>query len=204
MNDDVLSASVQESARDRIMGRIKAGLPVEVELPEVPMYDVGGDKVANFIAKLESFDGKVVRVADRGEAMRWLATNLDIAGKKVFSSVPQFTGNFEVDATTDPHITHVVDICVARGLFGVGETGSIWVTEESLGLTACALFSTDLYLLLDVNKIYSGMHQAYAAIDLEESRYGSFYTGPSATADIEAVHITGAQGEISLTAILIG
>lgn len=204
MNDDVLSASVQESARDRIMGRIKAGLPAEVELPEVPMYDVGGDKVANFIAKLESFDGKVVRVADRGEAMRWLATNLDIAGKKVFSSVPQFTGNFEVDATTDPHTTHVVDICVARGLFGVGETGSIWVTEESLGLTACALFSTDLYLLLDVNKIYSGMHQAYAAIDLEESRYGSFYTGPSATADIEAVHITGAQGEISLTAILIG
>lgn len=204
MNDDVLSASVQESARDKIMGRIKAGLPAEVELPEVPMYDVGGDKVANFIAKLESFDGKVVRVADRGEAMRWLATNLDIAGKKVFSSVPQFTGNFEVDATTDPHTTHVVDICVARGLFGVGETGSIWVTEESLGLTACALFSTDLYLLLDVNKIYSGMHQAYTAIDLEESRYGSFYTGPSATADIEAVHITGAQGEISLTAILIG
>ncbi|MDE5826699.1 MAG: hypothetical protein K2H57_03915, partial [Duncaniella sp.] len=107
MNDDVLSASVQESARDRIMGRIKAGLPAEVELPEVPMYDVGGDKVTNFIAKLESFDGKVVRVADRGEAMRWLATNLDIAGKKVFSSVPQFTGNFEVDATTDPHTTHI-------------------------------------------------------------------------------------------------
>lgn len=204
MNDDVLSASVQKSARDRILGRIKAGLPTEVELPEVPMYEVAGDKVANFIAKLESFDGKVVRVADRGEAMRWLATHLDVAGKKVYSSVPQFKGNFEVDPTTDPHSTHVIDICVARGLFGVGETGSIWVTEESLGLTACALFSTDLYLLLDVNKIYGGMHEAYAAIDLEDSRYGSFYTGPSATADIEAVHITGAQGEISLTAILIG
>ncbi|WP_300507689.1 LUD domain-containing protein [uncultured Duncaniella sp.] len=206
MSKDVLSASVQESSRDRIMARIRAGRErhTEVSLPDVPMYDIKGDKVENFISKLESFDGKAVRVPTRGDALRWLAENLETDGKTVYSAVAGFKGNFEVDSTTDPHSANVVDICVANGILGVGETGSIWVTEESLGLTACALFSTDLYLLLEVDKIYSGLHQAYAALNLANGRYGAFYTGPSATADIEAVHITGAQGEISLTAILIG
>lgn len=206
MSKDILSASVQESSRDRIMARIRAGRErhAEVGLPDVPMYDIKGDKVENFIAKLESFDGKAVRVPTRGDALRWLAENLETDGKTVYSAVAGFKGNFEVDSTTDPHSANVVDICVANGILGVGETGSIWVTEESLGLTACALFSTDLYLLLEVDKIYSGLHQAYAALNLANGRYGAFYSGPSATADIEAVHITGAQGEISLTAILIG
>lgn len=35
-----------------------------------------------------------------------------------------------------------------------------------------------------------------------ETQYGSFFTGPSATADIEAVHITGAQGPLAMTVLL--
>lgn len=192
------------NSRDKILARIKSSLPAETALPDIPAYTTQGDKVESFISGLESFDGKAVRVASLDEAIAWLDKNIDRKGKIVFSNIPQFKGNFEVNTDTDPHSANVVDICVARGELGVGETGSIWVTEESLGLTACALFSTDLYLLLDVDKIVGGMHDAYAALDLSTIRYGAFYTGPSATADIEAVHITGAQGEISLTAILIG
>lgn len=203
-SQDILSTTAQQSARDRIMARVKSNLPADTELPDVPMYDVAGDPVENFIAKLEGFDGKAVRVSSREEALAWLESNVVREGKTVFSSVAGFEGNFEAGDNTDPHSVHVVDICVANGILGAGETGSVWVTEESLGLTACALFSTDLYLLLDADRIYSGLHQAYAAIDLSTSRYGSFYTGPSATADIEAVHITGAQGEISLTVLIIG
>lgn len=204
--NDVLSASVQESARDRIMNRIRTGLArhSEVALPDVPMFDIKGDPVENFIARLESFDGKAVRVESRAQALKWLYGNIRTEGKKIYSNVAGFQGNFDVTDSTDPHSANVVDICVANGVIGVGETGSIWVTEESLGLTACALFSTDLYLIVDAAKIYSGLHQAYSALDLSTGRYGSFFTGPSATADIEAVHITGAQGEISLTAIIVG
>lgn len=206
MSKDILSDSSRKSAREKFLSNIKIACAShdEVALPDVPLYEPTGDPVENFIAKLESFDGKSVRVDSRGDALRWLATNLVTEGKQVYSAIPDFKGNFEVHETTDPHSTHVVDICVAAGVLGVGETGSVWVTEDSLGLTACALFSTDLYLLLETDKIYAGMHQAYEALDLSASRYGAFYTGPSATADIEAVHITGAQGEISLTVILIG
>ncbi len=192
------------NARERILSRIRTNLPAAVQHPDVPLFEVGGDKIANFITKLESFDGKAVRVATRGEALKWLAENIRSDNRTVFSAVAGFEGNFEINDYTDPHSANTVDVCVARGILGVGETGSVWVTEESLGLAACALFSTDLYLLLDADKIYSGLHQAYRAIDLSTGRYGSFFTGPSATADIEAVHITGAQGEISLTVILIG
>ena len=205
-SNHVLSGAAQESARERIMtlSRTGAARHREVALPDVPMFDIQGDPVDNFIARLESFDGKAVRVKSGEDALKWLHENISTEGKTVYSNVAGFEGYFDVTDETDPHTANVVDICVAKGVIGVGETGSIWVTEESLGLTACALFSTDLYLILDAGKIYSGLHQAYSALDLSTGRYGSFFTGPSATADIEAVHITGAQGEISLTAIIVG
>lgn len=194
--------SSEKSSRDIILERIRAAHPAEVAHPDVPMYGVAGDPVANFISRLESFDGKAMQFASRREALDWLEKNIDRSGKKVYSSVLAFEGNVSDAEVADPHEAHIVDICVGEGLLGVGETGSIYVTDESLGLAACALFSTDLYLLLDRTKIVDGMHSAYRMLDLRANRYGSFFTGPSATADIEAVRVTGAQGEISLTALL--
>jgi len=62
--------------------------------------------------------------------------------------------------------------------------------------------SRHLFIFLDSSKIVHGLHEAYASLNLREHQYGSFYTGPSATADIEAVHVTGAQGPLSLTVLL--
>lgn len=194
----------KQSSRDIILGRIRASHPEPVGHPEVPMYAIGGDPVKNFTEHLESFDGKALEFASRADALSWLEGNIDLSGKRVYSSLPDYKGNVRDGDVTDPHVAHIVDICVAQGLMGVGEMGAIYVTDESLGLAACALFSTDLYLLLDRSKIVDGMHHAYSQLDLRANRYGSFFTGPSATADIEAVHITGAQGEISLTALIYG
>ncbi len=204
MDNAIKLSPAESAARENILNRIKTGHPEAVELPDIPMYGIPGDVVENFIRHLESFDGQCKRFASRSDVLTWLRDNIDTADNTVYSSVDGFKGNFTVAADTDPHSTHVVDICVGDGVIGVGETGSVWVTEESLGLTACALFSTDLYLLLDAKNIYPGMHQAYESLDLGGIRYGAFFTGPSATADIEAVRVTGAQGEISLTVLLIG
>lgn len=192
------------AARENILSRLKSGLPAAVELPEIPMYGIKGDVVDNFIRHLESFDGVCRRFGSRDEAIAWLHDNIDVSKATVYSALDGFEGNFTVRTETDPHCANVVDICVGEGEIGVGETGSVWVTEKSLGLTACALFSTDLYLLLEEKNLYEGIHQAYEALDLKGIRYGAFFTGPSATADIEAVRVTGAQGEITLTVLLIG
>lgn len=190
------------SSREAILGRIRAAHPEPVEHPGVKMYRIAGDPVANFTAKLHAADGRVERFGSRAEALAWLAENIPADSRTVFSAVDGYEGNLPLSAIADPHAANVIDICVAEGELGVGETGSIWVTGESLKSAAAALFSTDLYLLLDTRQIVDGIHAAYDRIDLAAHQYGAFYTGPSATADIEAVHITGAQGEISLTALL--
>lgn len=191
------------SSRTNILARIRAGHPDFCPLPDVPHFEMSGDAKQSFISMLESFDGKAIEFSSRCEAVKWLEENVDRHSRSVFSAVPDFKGNFELLPTDNLHRAAQVDVCIAQGEMGVGETGSVWVTDGSLGVPAAALLSTDLYLLLDTADIVGGIHDAYSRLDLGSTPYGSFFTGPSATADIEAVRVTGAQGEISLTVLLV-
>ncbi|MNY08897.1 hypothetical protein D3C86_1417760 [compost metagenome] len=47
------------------------------------------------------------------------------------------------------------------------------------------------------------MHTAYRKIDFQASTYGCFVMGPSATADIGAYLVRGAQGARSLTVFFL-
>lgn len=190
------------SSRDEILNRLRAINHTDVAHPEVKRYSWPGVAIENFKKKLSAFDGKYMEFASREEAVKWLRDNIDVIKKNVYSAVADFDGNIDNTQVSDPHKAHIVDICVAEGCFGVGETGSVWVTDASLGEPACALFSTDLYLFLPKSKVLPSLQEAYDKIQLGTTSYGSYFTGPSATADIEAVHITGAQGEISLTVLL--
>lgn len=173
-------------------------------LPDVPMYPWPGDPLAGFISHLEGFDGKAVKFATRAEALRWLATQPEMAPSQnaVYSTLDDVTGNFGEKDLTDLHNAEKINTCVTEAEMGVGEMGSVWVTDRTLRHPACALMSRHLFVLLDASNIVGGLHQAYARLSLRNQQYGSFFTGPSATADIEAVHITGAQGPLSMTVLL--
>lgn len=191
-------------AKNAILARIRAGRPDSRPLPEVPMYPVEGDPVENFIAKLIGFDGRAVEFRSREEAVAWLKAQPEMDGSKhrIYSPVKDVEGNFGNFADGDLRKAGDVDTCVTEGILGVGEMGAVWVTSESLGEPVCALLARRVFILLDAARIIGGLHEAYAKITLGETHYGSFFTGPSATADIEAVHITGAQGPLALTALL--
>ena len=107
-----------------------------------------------------------------------------------------------LDRLPSPADAHILQACVGDGILGIGETGSVLVAPETFGRMANGLFAIDLYLLLDRSKIVPGLQDAYAQMDLSKVQYSSLFSGPSATADIEAVHITGAQGPVSLTILL--
>ena len=173
-------------------------------LPDVPMYPWPGDPLAGFISHLEGFDGKAVKFATRAEALRWLATQPEMAPSQnaVYSTLDDVTGNFGEKDLTDLRNAEKINTCVTEAEMGVGEMGSVWVTDRTLRHPACALMSRHLFVLLDASKIVGGLHQAYARLSLRNQQYGSFFTGPSATADIEAVHITGAPGPLSMTVLL--
>lgn len=194
----------QQDVKNEILARIRSGKPAPTPLPDVPMYAFTDDPLAHFIDRLLSFDGKAVKFRTRDDAVAWLKTRpeTDAAKQTIYSSASGVDGNFDEDELADLHNAHKINTCVTESSLGVGEMGSVWVTDESLGHAACALLSQHLFILLDSEKIVGGLHEAYAALRLADHRYGSFFTGPSATADIEAVHITGAQGPLSLTVLL--
>lgn len=190
------------SSREAILSRIRSHRHPKVALPVVPHIEVPGVPLDNFKKALIGFDGRVVEVDTRREAIEWLRAHVDPKLGPVFSSCPEFPGTVTLDELSDPHEAAMIQSCVTESSLGVGETGSLWLTDESLGLAAAALLCIDLYVLIDSSHIVADLQEAYDAIDLRRSQYGAFFSGPSATADIEAIHITGAQAEMSLTAII--
>lgn len=190
-------------SRTTILEKIRVSRPQSRPLPDIPLFDIAGDVLQNFIGHLKGFDGNFHTFHNREEAVEWLrsvANNSD-AGV-VYSNANGVRGNVSIDSFATPAQMNTIHTCVAEAIMGIGETGSLVVDEQVLGSPAAALFSTDLYLLIDRNKILQSVQQAYAEIDLSKHQYLAFFSGPSATADIEAVHITGAQGQISLTACI--
>lgn len=191
-------------AKNAMLSRIRAGRPLDCPLPEVPMFPYPGDPVESFISHLAGFDGRAVEFASRGDALEWLKAQpeMDAAKTRIYSSVKDVPGNFGDLSANDLRGASEVGTFVTEGILGVGEMGAIWVTDESLGQPVCAFLARRIFILLDSANIIGGLHEAYAKIKLGENRFGSFFSGPSATADIEAVHITGAQGPLALTALI--
>lgn len=191
-------------SRESILDKVKAAKPKGRPLPEIPHFTVPGKPLQNFVAHLKGFDGGYRLFSTRDEVLTWLRDEVlrQNEEKNIFSSLPDLQGTVSESEFDGPAQMNIVDICIADSVMAVGETGSLLVDTGSLGAPAAALFSTDLYLLIDRNKLVSGLQDAYAATDFTANRYTTFFSGPSATADIEAVHITGAQGEISLTALM--
>lgn len=194
----------QQDIKNEILTRIRMGKPALRPLPDVPMYAYTGNPVEGFVSRLLSFDGRAIKFRTRQDAVDWLTAlpETDMSKTAVYSSADGVKGNVTEEDIADLHNAHKIETCVTESDLGVGEMGSVWVTDESLGHAACALFARHLFIFLDSNRIVGGLHQAYASLNLGQHQYGSFYTGPSATADIEAVHITGAQGPLSLTVML--
>lgn len=194
----------QLEAKNEILSRLKAGKPASQPLPEVPMYPYPGDPVENYIKRLIAFDGRAVKFKNRAEALAWLSTQPEMEAAKnvIYSSVLDVKGNFTEEDLSDLREAAKIQTCVTEGELAVGETGSMWVTDKSLGHAVCGLLCRRIFVLIDSKNIIGGLHEAYAKLNLKEIQYGSYFSGPSATADIEAVRITGAQGPLAFTALI--
>lgn len=205
MRADMNPENKNLTPRERIMARVRANHPQPTAHPEVPIYPIAGDALENFITHVKGFDGEIINTTDRAEALRWLHKNVSTEGKEaVFSAINGFEGNITLEELPRPSDAHRLHASVGEGLLGIGETGSVLVTPETFGRMSNGLLAINLYLLLDRKKIVAGLQEAYSHINLSETQYSSLFSGPSATADIEAVHVTGAQGAVSLTVILYG
>lgn len=172
-------------------------------MPEVHSFPDEGEPILPFFRKqLEAMGGRSFDVASASAATAKVA-ELFPQAKVVCSAAPEVPGTRRVSDVRDPHDLNDVDVGVVRSLLGVAEAGAVWLTQDSLVVSALGVLSQHLVVLLDPAAIVDTMQDAYGQIDLTASPYGSFFAGPSATGDIEGVIIHGAQGARTLTVLLL-
>jgi L-lactate dehydrogenase complex protein LldG len=103
---------------------------------------------------------------------------------------------------------------VICAVFGVAETGSVWLSEAQFKVSALGFLAQHLVVLLDPAVILLSSCRTcimpIASVDpstphtrrrTRDAAHATLLTGPSATADIEGILIQGVQGIRSLTVL---
>jgi L-lactate dehydrogenase complex protein LldG len=191
-------------SRESMLAAIRKNLPQQrVRHPGIPAFP-SPDRPLKVIFEehLAKAGATAHTVGSPAEAAAKL-TALYPSAKVVCSAVPEIAGTRRAADIHDPHELADVDVGVMRAQFGVAENGAVWLTQEDLNVNALAFLSQHLVVLLDPNEIVSDMHEAYRRVRLHETAYGCFMAGPSATADIEATLVHGAQGPRSLNVLFL-
>lgn len=188
------------STKDHILESIRRNKPKNEYLyPNLPFFTKSQKPI------LEEFKENLVLGAgtwhdlkDKAEAQK-LINELHPEAKVICSAVPEIKGNKDLSLISDPHDLADVDVGIIRAEFGVSENGMVWMTEKDLIIDALGFLSQHLIILLDPSKIVRDMYEAYTEVQLDKNNYGCFMLGPSATADIGAVMVRGAQGARTLS-----
>jgi L-lactate dehydrogenase complex protein LldG len=193
-----------KSSRETILSAIRANLPKQqVEHPRIPAFQRPDDALKPaFEENLRKAGGAGHDIGSSAEAEAKLVA-LHPGAKVVCSAVPEIAGTRRAENVHDPHEFADVDVGVVRARFGVAESGAVWLTQEDLIVDALGFLSQHLIVLLDPEQIVKDMHDAYRRVRLKETAYGCFMMGPSATADVEATLVHGAQGARSLNVFFL-
>jgi len=139
----------------------------------------------------------------RNANLTQLVRSLFHDARVICSATPEVEGNRALDLEASPAALDDVDVGVVRAVYGVAETGSVWITQAQFKVSALGFLSQHLVVLLDPADIVPNLHHAYRRRSDFDTGYGVFMTGPSATADIEGVLIHGAQGIRTLTIVFV-
>lgn len=190
--------------RETILRSIRANLPrIRVEHPGIRDFEhPAGSLKAMFEQRLKQAGGAAHDVGSAAEAESKLRS-LHPEAKVICSAVPEIAGTRRVEKVGDPHELADVDVGVVRAQFGVAESGAVWISQEDLVVDALGVLSQHLIVLLDRKQIVPDMHAAYRRVRLADTAFGCFMMGPSATADVEATLVHGAQGARSLNLFFV-
>jgi len=171
----------------------------KIDYPTVPAFQQeGADLLSTFKKNLELAAGSWYEVTNIEEAQQIMQKKLPDA-RVICSAAEEWVGNKDLKKIQSPHDLEDVDLGIVRAEFGVAEMGMVWLTEHSLQVNSLGFLSQHIVILLDPTKITENMHTAYTQVGFDQNKYGCFVMGPSATADIGATLVHGAQGPRSLT-----
>ena len=188
------------STKDTILEAVRKNKPEgEHPYPAIPVFPKSTKPILEeFKENLVIAAGTWHEVKDGKEALE-LIKKLHPDAKTICSATSEVKGNKDISTIINPHELDDVDVGVIRSKFGVSETGMVWLREKDLQVNALSFLSQHLIILLQPDQLVRDMYEAYIRVDLQENNYGCFMLGPSATADIGAYMVRGAQGARTLS-----
>lgn len=188
------------NTREKILESVYKNKPYgKFSYPKFPAFPKSNrNMLEEFKENLETAAGEWYEIQNRNEADELIKEKYPDA-KIICSASSDIKGNKTIHELMDPHDLQDVDVGIIRAQFGVSETGMVWLTEKDLIINALGFLSQHLIILLNPEELVKDMYEAYERIDLSKDNYGCFMLGPSATADIGAYMVRGAQGARSLT-----
>jgi len=190
------------TSRDYILDRVRRNQPAPLPLPETPTFDrpASTSLQITFGAALARMGGTVAEAPAEQSLDAFIRERFPQA-RVICSAVPEVEGTRSIGSVRHPADLEDVDVGVVRGVFGVAETGSVWLSEREFVINALGFLSQHLVVLLDPRAIVPNLHHAYRHRGFFDASYAVLMTGPSATADIEGVLIRGAQGIRTFTVV---
>lgn len=191
--------------RETILNSIKLHKPALVLVPEIDL-----NKFSEDVDLVETFKNNVQLVGGNINLLEDIS-NLDSVIKELYPNAKRIVnevsesnlGTVSISKETDPHTLENVDLAIIKGMFGVAENGSVWISEDQVPIRILPFITNDLVIILLKKDLCLHMHDAYQIISNRARTFGLFISGPSKTADIEQCLVIGAQGAMSLTIFLI-
>ena len=188
------------SARESILGRIRALNIPDQPLPAMPVTPPFGDLSA-FLMK--SFEKNLCTVLEAtAETLDAVIRAAHPQAGEIYSTVLGVTGNILYDPSVGPAMLGNLDLAVVRAEFAVAENGALWIGRDDLQVPAACFIGSALAVVLDRSQVVADMHAAYERVKFDRP-FGVFIAGPSRTADIEQSLVIGAHGPLSMTVVLV-
>ncbi len=191
-------------SRNTIISRIKENKPSLLPLPPSVGFDSdSSDLPLQFAEILASVGGQAIFVSDYVEIKSYIKTHfghfLNIATPiAALSEVATFSL-----AIADPHDLETIDLAIVTGECAVSENAAIWVSDHYSPHRALLFITQYLAIVIKKSDIVANMHHAYRLVNVNETGWGCWVSGPSKTADIEQSLVIGAHGARGLTVFVM-
>lgn len=170
-------------------------LPVQFNRRNKPLLNE--DLAKLFRESLVKAGAEVVELSNQEDILAYL--DKKVAGAIDFRQ-PEIRTRYSSNTSNDD--LEKIGAAVVEGRFGVSENGAVWFDETDFPNRLIPFITEQLIIVLNTGNIVRDMHEAYQKIDLKDTGFGVFISGPSKTADIEQSLVYGAHGAKELCVLL--
>ena len=168
--------------RKNILERIRLNKPEKRSLPD-KLISIGETKlhekiISEFIESLEKAGAEVREFDSKQKATEYINSSFHNVVNVLKQGIKE---EYLKDISKEE--LEKMNVLIAEGQFGVAENGAIWLDESDISKRLLPFVTQQLVLILNRRQIVSTMHQAYQRVELSETGFGVFISGPSKTAD---------------------